>query len=474
MNQGMRHLARTLLTSAFGVALILAATRSLPAQAPTPQATFAQSVADLQKTPTDTALREKIIKLALEMKPAPAVPEEAKAVMASGTALFTAAKSPDDFRKAAWEFLKVTRVAPWLAEGYYNLASAQEKAGFPSEAAESLRLYLLAAPKAPDAKAVSAHRHWLQQQLLANPRKTPTNDAKAVTAHLSALQQEGLMLFLADLQKTPSDDALREKIIRLACGMTPPPAIPEEARRHYVMATTLFRAAKKVEDFGGSIDEFKGALLIAPWWPEANQNLGLALEAAQRYDEAIAALKLYLAANPGEKDARAVQDEIYKIEAQKQLATRSKAEEAESAAKKAAEEARAAAEARSRDEWILGRWTRTGKGSCPRFDMYNDFGADTVEFTKSGDIIEAYWCPPNSSAADRRKPIGLRVLVSDKGLEWQRSHWDQFEQVLHPGQWVPFSPNVSPDRRRITYSYPGYWVEDRKQDRTYDYVLTKD
>ena len=142
----MRHLAGILLTSAFGVALILAATRSLPAQTPSPQATLAQSVADLQKTPTDTALREKIITLALEMKPAPAVPEEVKGFMASGSALFTAAKSPEDFKKAAAEFEKATLAAPWLAEAYYNLASAQEKAGFGAEAAESLRLYLLAAP----------------------------------------------------------------------------------------------------------------------------------------------------------------------------------------------------------------------------------------------------------------------------------------------------------------------------------------
>jgi len=175
----MRQTARILLTSAFGVALILAAIWSLPAQVPSPQATLTQSVADLQKSPTDAALREQIIKLVLEMKPAPTVPEEVKGFMASGTSLFIAAKVPEDFKQAAAEFEKATLAAPWLAEAYYNLGTAQEKAGMSAEAAESLRLYLLAAPKAPDAKAVGVHLNGLQQGLLKQ--------------------------FLADLQKKPDD-----------------------------------------------------------------------------------------------------------------------------------------------------------------------------------------------------------------------------------------------------------------------------
>ena len=130
--------------------------------------------------------------------------------------------------------------------------------------------------------------------------------------------QQTLQQYVADLQKNPNDTALREKIIKLALEVKP--AVPEEARRHYVMAKTLFEAAKKPEDFGDSIAEFKAALLIAPWWPEANRNLGLALEAAQRFDEAITYVKLYMTTNPGEENTRAAQDEIYKIEAKKRLA----------------------------------------------------------------------------------------------------------------------------------------------------------
>jgi len=132
--------------------------------------------------------------------------------------------------------------------------------------------------------------------------------------------QETLKQYVADLQKNPNDYALREKIIKHVQAMKQKPAIPEEARRHYVMAKTLSDEAKKVEDFNDSIAEFRGALLVAPWWAEANRDFGLTLEAAQRYDEAIAYIKLYMATNPGSDRTRAAQDEIYKIEAKKKLA----------------------------------------------------------------------------------------------------------------------------------------------------------
>ncbi len=43
---------------------------------------------------------------------------------------------------------------PWLAEAYNNLGVAQDKAGLYGPAIQSLKLYLLAAPDASDAKPV--------------------------------------------------------------------------------------------------------------------------------------------------------------------------------------------------------------------------------------------------------------------------------------------------------------------------------
>ena len=134
--------------------------------------------------------------------------------------------------------------------------------------------------------------------------------------------QEILKQYVVDLQKNPSDYALREKIIRHVQTMRPAPAIPEDARRQYVMGKTLFEDAKNVKEFKDAIEKFRKALLIAPWWPEANRDLGMALQASQEYEEAIRALKLYVATNPGEELTRRAQNEIYKIEARQEKAAK--------------------------------------------------------------------------------------------------------------------------------------------------------
>ena len=124
------------------------------AQAQFPQQTLNQYVADLQKNPNDYALREKIIRHVQTMKPAPAIPEEAERRMARGAAAVKGAKNDKDFQDAAAEFEKASLAAPWLPAGYYNLGITQDKAGKYNEAIQSLKLYLVAAPDASDAKAV--------------------------------------------------------------------------------------------------------------------------------------------------------------------------------------------------------------------------------------------------------------------------------------------------------------------------------
>jgi len=122
--------------------------------AQSPQQTLAQYLSDLQKNPNDNALREKIIRHVQTMTPKPAIPEEAERYMARGGAAVKAAKNEKDFQDAALEFEKASLVAPWLPAAYYNLGITQDKAGKYKEAIQSLKLYLLAAPEASDAKAV--------------------------------------------------------------------------------------------------------------------------------------------------------------------------------------------------------------------------------------------------------------------------------------------------------------------------------
>jgi len=173
----------------------------------------------------------------------------------------------------------------------------------------------------------------------------------------TASSQQTLDQYVADLQKNPDDTALREKIIKLVQEMKPAPAIPEEAREHYVMATTFAQKAKDDTEkakgeselrqansgFEHAIEQYKAALVAAPWWADAYKKQALAQEAADRYDDAIASLNLYLLTQPA--DARDAQDEIYKVKALKQSAEEDKelaAKEAEAKARESSPEAIAA------------------------------------------------------------------------------------------------------------------------------------
>lgn len=122
--------------------------------AETPNEQFKQMVAQLQKNPGDNALREMIIKLAQELKPAPAVPEEAERRMARGMAAFKGAKSVADYRDAAKEFEQATLAAPWYGNAYVNLGVAQDKAENYEAALRSLKLALLALPNDKEIKVL--------------------------------------------------------------------------------------------------------------------------------------------------------------------------------------------------------------------------------------------------------------------------------------------------------------------------------
>ena len=147
----MANIIRFVLVSLF---VFIIAMASHPVEAQYPQQTLNQYIADLQKNPSDYALREKIIKHVQTMKQKPAIPEEAERRMARGSAAVKGAKNEKDFQDAAVEFEKAFLAAPWLPAVYYNLGITQDKAGKYREAMQNLKLYLGAAPDASDTKAV--------------------------------------------------------------------------------------------------------------------------------------------------------------------------------------------------------------------------------------------------------------------------------------------------------------------------------
>ena len=128
--------------------------------------------------------------------------------------------------------------------------------------------------------------------------------------------QNALSQYVTELQDNRDDSALRRRIIYVVRTMDSVPVIPEEARRNYAAASALQAGARTIEDVRESIPAYESALLFAPWWPEANRDLGLVLEAAQRYDEAITYLELYMATNPGYEELYGAFNAIMRIKTQ--------------------------------------------------------------------------------------------------------------------------------------------------------------
>lgn len=102
----------------------------------------------------DQQLRETIVDIAARIKPRAAVPKEAERHLARAQAAVELAKTPRDFELAVGELKQALRIAPWWAEGYFNLGTVQEKAGQYGDAQRNLKLYLRTAPEVADARAV--------------------------------------------------------------------------------------------------------------------------------------------------------------------------------------------------------------------------------------------------------------------------------------------------------------------------------
>ena len=124
--------------------------------------TLKQYVADLKKNPENAELREKTIKYAQTLKPKPPVPEEYERHLSRGSAYLKKATDNDGYLKAIEELRVAVAVAPWVADGYENLAQAQEKAGLYAEAIQSLNFTLLADPNAKNAREIKNHTYELE------------------------------------------------------------------------------------------------------------------------------------------------------------------------------------------------------------------------------------------------------------------------------------------------------------------------
>lgn len=101
----------------------------------------------------DQRLREKIIRLVISAKKNPPVPEEARRYAVRAQTLVKTKRSAG-YAQAVIELTSTMRLAPWWADGYYNLGLMQQGAEDFSGAIRSLKLCLLADTNAANAPAI--------------------------------------------------------------------------------------------------------------------------------------------------------------------------------------------------------------------------------------------------------------------------------------------------------------------------------
>jgi len=243
----------------------------------------------------------------------------------------------------------------------------------------------------------------------------------------------------AQLQQTPNDTALRERIIKLALEITPGPAVPPEAKRPFVMAGTYQKEAKTPSDFALAIDAYQDALKVAPWWGDAYYNLSVSLESVGRLDEARDALKLYLFTKPN--DAEEAQNRLYALDAKKNIAAKQAAEAAAekaqedkvAAAKKIEEDKvakeRAAAERERLRPTVEGKWSNPWGNSFQvvrNGEQYSIIGGDQQGFKppttwRARDVVadrqHIRLLPVSDNPGIHNAPIQLSLSADGSKLE---------------------------------------------------------
>jgi tetratricopeptide (TPR) repeat protein len=196
--------------------------------------------------------------------------------------------------------------------------------------------------------------------LVAFPAFGQSDDETAAKAAEQAGKYQGALqqytAALAKVQEGSADDLrLREAIIRIVVRLTPKPAISPEARRFFVRGQTAFKEAKGPADMEEAAREFGRASRVAPWWPDAYMNQGIAYIEAGKLADAMRSLKLYLVAAPNAPDAQKVNDQIVALEYRLERSQKESVEKKEKAAQKSAEED----VYRRNLGFLVGRWNGT-------------------------------------------------------------------------------------------------------------------
>lgn len=165
---------------------ILVALLALPAPAANTRRQFDRAVAAAQASPKNAVLRERVIELSKQLRPSPALPEEAERRLEKGLAAVAGAKADEDYLLAAAELEAASLAAPWWGDPYHHLGVVYVKAGQPAQALAALRLALAVDPEDKDVQALLARvQHGGSEAQKAAPRPleglwTEAEDGKPV------------------------------------------------------------------------------------------------------------------------------------------------------------------------------------------------------------------------------------------------------------------------------------------------------
>ena len=250
-------------------------------------------------------------------------------------------------------------------------------------------------------------------------------------------QQETLQQYVADLQKNPDalDGTLLGKIIKQAQEMTPAPVIPAEAVKFADRGEYAAKTAKTESDFADAAEEYKKAMLIAPWVAGYWFNIGVLREKANQPQRAANGFKLYLLAEPNAKDAREVQKRIAGLEYA-----------AEKAAKETSPEAVAAKKQDEREVWLKNLdGARFISSPMPASD---DKGSAYLVYYIEGNKVHQGWFdhePSDFRTASIRQVEfnnkSLSIDIQGKQFVLPRVSWedrDHTATISDDGQFITF------------------------------------
>jgi len=266
-------------------------------------------------------------------------------------------------------------------------------------------------------------------------------------------QSEQLKQMVAQLQQSPSDNVLREKIIKLAKEIKPAPVVPEEARRAFVRGNTALSEAKGPDDYARAVQRYDEAIAIAPWWGEPYFNLAKALELRQEYGRAIQSLQLFIISGPVAESVRKAKDYSYALEDKQEKLTKEKYKQ-EVAAR--AEEAKYG--------WLIGKWKVHYRfvGGVVQWDtsaLASRSGSQVKYTYASAKVGTAANGGPMTLLLESNTQAFLRSTLNESGdINWQFDFGSNPVNCPNQIGWQNINVVMSSDHRKLSITAPAMAV----------------